>query len=161
MMRILIGFILLAGSSLILASEDSAESAVNELTPATFDAELAAELGADDYGMRRYVMAFLRAGPSTDQDPEATAEIQRGHMAHMRQMAEDGHLVMAGPFLDGGDLRGIFVFAVDTLEQARELTEADPAVRAGRLVMELKPWYGSAVLMQAANIHKVIARENP
>ena len=80
-------------------------------------AELAAELGADDYGMRRYVMAFLRAGPSTDQDPEATAEIQRGHMAHMRQMAEDGHLVMAGPiFWTGGDFAAESLsFAVDTL----------------------------------------------
>lgn len=161
MMRILIGFILLAGSSPILALEKSAESEGNEVTPATFDAELAAGLGADDYGMRRYVMAFLRAGPSTDQDPDAIATIQRGHMEHMRQMAEDGHLVMAGPFLDGGELRGIFVFAVDTLEEARALTEADPAVQAGRLVMELKPWYGSAALMQAATIHQAIARENP
>lgn len=126
-----------------------------------YDEQLALALGADDYGMRRYVMAVLKAGPNRDGDAEEVAEIQSGHMAHIRQLVADGKMVLAGPFLDGGEMRGIFVFAVDSVDQARELTEADPAVQAGRLVMELHPWYGSAALMQVSEIHDRIARQNP
>lgn len=160
MIRLLLVLFLLSAGSLILASETTDKPESSEAA-SVFDPDLAAELGADDYGMRRYVMAFLHAGPSTDQDSETLAAIQRGHMDHIRQMAREGHLVMAGPFLDGGELRGIFVFAVDTVEEARALTEADPAVQSGRLVMELKPWYGSAALLQLSSIHNSIARENP
>ena len=60
--------------------------------------------------------------------------------AVFRKMAADGKLVMAGPFLDNGELRGIFIFDVATLEEAKALTEADPAVKAGKLIMELHPW---------------------
>jgi uncharacterized protein YciI len=126
-----------------------------------FDAELAADLGADGYGMRSYVMAFLKSGPTQGGDPEEVRAVQAAHLAHIRQMADAGQLVMAGPFMDSGEIRGIFIFAVDTLEEAEALTAADPAVQAGRLVMELKPWYGSAALMQVNSIHHRIARENP
>jgi len=126
-----------------------------------FDAALAAALGADGYGMRSYVMAFLKSGPTQGGDPEEVRAVQAAHLAHIRQMAEDGRLVMAGPFMDSGEIRGIFIFAVDTLEEAEALTAADPAVEAGRLVMELKLWYGSAALMQVNSIHQRIARENP
>ena len=65
---------------------------------------------------------------------------------------------MAGPFLDNGDLRGIYIFDVKTIEEAKELTETDPAIQAGSLVLELKPWYGSAGLMQVNEIHKKIQK---
>jgi uncharacterized protein len=146
---------------LVLALAGMNMPAQAEEPPPGFDAALAAELGADDYGMRRYVMAFLKAGPNRSHEPEVAATLQRGHMDHMRRMADDGKLIMAGPFLDRGELRGIFIFAVETLEEAEALTAADPAVQAGRLVMELHPWYGSAALMKAGEIHKAIARANP
>jgi len=141
--------------------QEPIESSNNEDGLSTFNAALAAELGADNYGMRRYVMAFLKAGSNRSQDVEEASKIQAGHMAHINKMAEEGLLVLAGPFLDGGSIRGIFLFAVDTIEEARDLTEADPAVQSGRLEMELHPWYGSAALMQVNDIHKTIAIENP
>ena len=125
-----------------------------------FDAELAAELGADDYGMRRYVMAFLKTGPTPPDDPERARELQAAHLANIRRMAEEGHLVLAGPFMDDGDIRGIYVFATDDLHEASEWTATDPAVKAGSLVMELHPWYGSAALMKVLDIHPKIARES-
>lgn len=130
-----------------------------------FDAELAAELGADDYGMRRYVMAFLKSGPNRPEDPEEAQALQRAHLDNIRRMAEEGKLVLAGPFMDGGDdghdIRGIYVFDVDSLEEAEALAATDPAVRAGSLVMELHPWYGSAALMKVNDIHATIARASP
>jgi len=126
-----------------------------------FNAELAAELGADDYGMRRYVMAFLKSGPNRPDDPEEAQALQRAHLDNIRRMAEEGKLVLAGPFMDGGSIRGIYVFAVDSVEEAETLTATDPAVQAGSLVMELHPWYGSAALMKVNDIHAGIAKASP
>jgi uncharacterized protein len=58
-------------------------------------------------------------------------------------MGESGKLLVAGPFMDGGDLRGMFVFRVETLEEAKALAEQDPAVKAGRLVIEWHPWFAA------------------
>jgi uncharacterized protein YciI len=128
---------------------------------ASFDAALAESLGADAYGMRRYVVVLLKAGDQRDQDAERAAELQRGHLDNIRRLAEEGKMVLAGPFLDGGDRRGLFVFAVDTVEEARALTASDPAIQAGRLEAEYWPWYGSAALVKLGDIHERIARENP
>lgn len=130
-------------------------------TSAAYDSALAERLGADKYGMHPYVMAFLKAGPNRDQDSATAAEIQRQHLANIRRLAADGKLVLAGPFLDEGPLEGIFVFDVATLEEARTLTESDPAVRAGRLTLELHPWYGSAAVKEVNALHERIAKENP
>lgn len=133
----------------------------NESADTTFNEQLANNLGADDYGMRRYVMALLKAGPNRDFDSETAQKIQRGHMANINRLADEGKLILAGPFLDGGELRGIFLFDVATVEEARELTESDPAIQAGSLEMELHPWYGSAALMKVTEIHYQIAKEQP
>ena len=67
----------------------------------------------------------------------------------------------AGPFLDDGPLRGLDVFDVDTLEEARELTATDPAVQAGRLEMELRPWYGAAALKQLIELYPRTTKQAP
>jgi uncharacterized protein len=128
---------------------------------AVFDGELAERLGADEYGMRRFVMAFLKAGPHRDQDAATAAELQRGHMETISRLAEEGKLILAGPFLADTELRGLYLFAVETVEEARLLTETDPAVQAGRLAMDLVPWYGSAALMTVNDTHRLIARRSP
>jgi uncharacterized protein len=74
-------------------------------------------------------------------------------------MAEEGKLILAGPFLDDGDIRGIYIFNVQTVEEAEALTKTDPAIQSGRLVMELHPWYGSAALMEVNQMHKKIAKK--
>ncbi|MGK7391647.1 MAG: YciI family protein [Candidatus Cyclobacteriaceae bacterium M2_1C_046] len=123
-----------------------------------YDSSYAQALGADDYGMKKYVMAFLKKGPNRDQDSATAAKIQREHLNNIGRMAEEGKLIVAGPFLDESEIRGIYIFNVETLEEARELTETDPAVQAGRLEMELHPWYGSAVLQEVAKMHKKVAK---
>jgi len=99
---------------------------------------------AGDYEMTTYQVAFLRRGPAWT--PGSTAELEKlqaAHLAHIGKMAESGKLIVAGPFTDGGDLRGMFIFRVDTLEEAKALAEQDPAVKAGRLVLEWHPWFAA------------------
>ena len=126
-----------------------------------FNQSLATELEADDYGMHQYVMAFLKLGPNRERSEEEAAELQAAHLANISALAEQGKLVLAGPFMDSGEIRGIYIFDVDSVEEAKALTETDPAIQAGSLVMELKPWYGSAALKKVNEIHQQIAKENP
>jgi uncharacterized protein YciI len=94
---------------------------------------------------RTYQFGFLVRGPGWT--PERTPEvekIQAGHMANINRLAEEGTLVAAGPFVDGGAYRGIFVFDVPTVEEAERLTATDPAVIARRLRIELHTWTTAA-----------------
>ncbi len=147
---------------LALSCKKAGEPVVETPTPetTTFDSTLAAQLGADDYGMKQYVMAFLKAGPNRDQDSTTAANLQRAHLDNIKRMAEEGTLVLAGPFMDDHEVRGIYVFNVTSIEEARKLTETDPAIQAGRLTMELRPWYGTAALMQITELSKKIARKS-
>ena len=124
------------------------------------DIELAHKLGADEYGMRKYVMAFLKAGPNRDHNQEEAQALQKAHLENIGKMADAGKLVLAGPFMDDGELRGIYVFDVETVEEAIELTSTDPMIKKGRLIMEMHPWYGSAALMQVNEIHNKIQSVN-
>lgn len=93
--------------------------------------------------MTTYQVAFLKRGPAwTPQATPESRQIQAGHMAHIGKMAKTGKLILAGPFADTGDLRGMFVFKAEAGE-ARRMAEEDPAVKSGRLVLEWHPWYSA------------------
>jgi len=120
---------------------------------------MAKEVGADEYGMRKYVIAFLYRGDRVDEYTEQQrTEIQTGHMANINRLVEEDKMVLAGPFFGNEELRGLFFFAVDRLEEAENLTATDPAIKAGVLRMELKEWYGSAALMLIRNMHSKVAK---
>lgn len=125
-------------------------------TKPVYDAALAKKLGADKYGMKKYVMAFLKEGPTQIKDSVASAQLQKAHLQNIMKLAAEGKLIVAGPFLDDQSIRGIFIFNVESVEEAKKLTETDPAIKAGELVMELHPWYGSAALMEVVRIHHTI-----
>lgn len=156
------------GAGLLYACQPAATAEVPKKDETTevkveetgYDAELAEAVGADQYGMRQYVMAFLKAGPNRSQDSTEAAALQRAHLDNIGRLAEEGKLSLAGPFLDDGELRGIYIFNVSTIEEAKALTETDPAIQQGRLVMELHPWYGSAALMKVNEIHKRLGKED-
>ncbi len=125
----------------------------------TFDEMLAKELQADDYGMSSYVLAFLKKGPNRPTNPQEGADLQTAHLANIQRLTTEGKLLLAGPFLDEGEIRGIYIFDVATVEEARELTSTDPAIIAGSLVMELQPWYGSATLKKLNDLHKKVMKK--
>lgn len=87
-----------------------------------------------------YLALLSRGAKWTPEVTPATQEIQKGHMANIYRLAEMKKLVVAGPFGDDGQLRGIFVFKVASIDEARTLTETDPAVQAGRLAIAVHPW---------------------
>ena len=86
-------------------------------------------------------LGFLTRGPKwTPEKTPATEALQKAHLANINKLAETKKLVVAGPFGDNGVLRGIFVFKVATLEEAKELAASDPSVQAGRLAISMHPW---------------------
>ena len=127
-------------------------------TSQEFNANLAKELNADDYGMKKYVMAFLKKGPNRSKDSITRSKLQKAHLGNIKKMAKNGDLVLAGPFLDNGEIRGIYIFNVETIEEAKKLTETDPLIQSGGLIMELHPWYGSAATQKIGEIHKTIQK---
>lgn len=127
-----------------------------------YDAELAARVGADDYGMRAYVLVILRTGPNRVPDGDARKAMFAGHMANMDRLAKEGKLVLAGPFGDNdAQWRGLFLFAVDDIEEARELTATDPVIVEGEMVADFYPWYGSAATMLLPDLHDKVAKQSP
>lgn len=127
----------------------------------SYNQALAEQLGADEYGMKMYVMAFLKQGPNRNQTPEEAAQLQQAHLANIRRMADSGELVLAGPLAKNDvGIQGIYIFDVKSVEEAEQLTRSDPAIQAGRLEMELIPWYGSAALMQVNEIGLTSAQKS-
>ena len=85
--------------------------------------------------------SFFSSGDKwTPEKTPQTEAIQKAHMDNINRLAEMKKLVVAGPFGDNGTLRGIFVFRVNSIEEARELAATDPAVKAGRLALRIHPW---------------------
>ena len=133
--------------------------ATKPITAMPFDSIMAKKYGADEYGMKSYVMAFLYTGPNTTQDSTEAALLQKAHMDNISRMADEGKLVFAGPFMEEDSLRGIYIFNT-SMQEAIDLTNSDPAIKAGRLKMELKAFYGSAALEAVNEIHKQISAKN-
>lgn len=93
--------------------------------------------------MQQYFMAFLKSGPIRSQNEEEAALLQEEHLAHLTKMYELGYADISGPFGDDGDIRGITIYNVPTLKMADSLANADPMVIAGRLEIEIHPWWAA------------------
>ena len=87
-----------------------------------------------------YLAFLVRGDKWTPEKTPETGAIQAAHLGNIRKLAAMKKLVIAGPFGDNGRLRGIFVFRVDSLEEAKNLASTDPAVQAGRLALVIHPW---------------------
>ena len=127
-----------------------------------YDKALAEKLGGDEYGMKNYVFAILKTGPAKVEDKEERNRLFRGHMDNINRLADQGKLVVAGPFgKNDRNYRGLFILNVATVEEAKTLVDTDPAVKAGMFEVELIPWYGSAALGEYINAHEKIEKFKP
>lgn len=91
-------------------------------------------------GMKRYWFVMLKRGPKRDQPPEEAQRLQAGHMANMKAYADRGILQIAGPMMDDGDIRGIFILDAPDFAAAQAMCGDDPAVQVGRMVCDIRPW---------------------
>lgn len=125
-----------------------------------FDPELAKKLGADERGMRMYVLCILKTGPKDAEiKGDERKEIFAGHFANIGRLADEGKLAVAGPFgKNDKSYRGLYIFNVATIEEAEKLVVLDPAVKAGVFVPDLTLWYGSAAMMVVSDTHKRIEK---
>lgn len=129
-----------------------------EARPTVADPALAARLGADERGMRGYVLVILKTGPKRMPDGDERKAMFAGHFANIGRLAKAGKLAVAGPFeTDPDQWRGLFLFAVDSIEEAKALVATDPVIINGEMVAEYHRWYASAALMQVPEIHERIA----
>jgi len=127
-----------------------------------YDAKLAKELGADDYGMKSYVFAVLKTGTNTSADKELKSKAFRGHLNNINRLVKENKLIVAGPFgKNENAYRGLFIFNVKTLEEAQELIKTDPAIAEKYLAVELYNWYGSAALSEYLKTADKIWKINP
>jgi uncharacterized protein YciI len=93
------------------------------------------------YEMTTYYFGLLTRGPNAGAGtPEEREKIQTAHLANIQRLHDAGKLLVAGPFADSGEWRGIFIYKCASLEEARQLAATDPAVAAGRLQVEIHPW---------------------
>ncbi|MDQ1167039.1 YciI family protein [Flavobacterium sp. SORGH_AS_0622] len=133
--------------------------AFSQQTEAKYDENLAKSLHADEYGMKKYVFCLLKSGTNTTASKEETKKLFEGHMANINKLAKEGKLVVAGPFMKNDrNYRGIYIFNVETIEEAKALVATDPAIKANLLEAELTPWYATAALLETLKIHEKIAK---
>jgi len=144
----------------LLALTLSLASASLSAQEIAFDPQLAKKLGADERGMKMYVLCILKTGPrDAEVKGDERKQVFAGHFANIGRLADEGKLAIAGPFGDNDkSFRGLYIFNVATIAEAEKLVTLDPAVKAGVFVPDLTLWYGSAALMMVPETHKRIQK---
>lgn len=160
----IIALVCLSVSLTVLSGSASAQGPQkSDAQKQPYDADLARSLGADERGMRMYVLCILKTGPKDGEiKGKDRDDIFAGHFANIGRLADEGKLAVAGPFgKNDKTYRGLYVFAVPTIEEAEKLVVLDPAVKAGVFVPELTLWYATAALMETPKVHKKLEKPKP
>jgi uncharacterized protein len=127
---------------------------------AVYDSVLAKKLGGDERGMKMYVLVILKTGSADISDTAVRAQLFRGHFANINKLAAEGKMLTAGP-LEKNDqkYRGIFLFNVSNVDEAKELLKGDPTVVNHIFEPLFYELYGSAALQEIPGIHRKIQKE--
>lgn len=130
-------YLLFVFSFLMTSSIASAQQADSTAQPETFVYEWAGE----KMTMQKYFIVFLKSGPERSQSQEEAMKLQQEHLAYLGGLYEDGIINLNGPTDGQTEIRGFSVYNVATKEEAERLAKNDPMVKAGRLVVEVHPWW--------------------
>ena len=126
-----------------------------------YNKALADSLGADEYGMKMYVLVLLKTGTATIDDKKVSDSLFSGHMQNINRLVSEGKLIVAGPLQKNDkNYRGIFILNVKTVEEGKALVQTDPAVKSGLLEPELYGWYGSAALPMYLPASEKVSKSN-
>lgn len=126
-----------------------------------YDSTLAKNFGADDYGMKTYILVLLKTGSNTTENKILRDSLFAGHLKNIRRLVDQNKLIVAGPLVKNEKTyRGIFILNVKTFEEANALLETDPAVKEKLLDAELYQWYGSAALPDYLKASEKVAKYN-
>jgi len=126
-----------------------------------YDVRLAKKLGADEYGMKNYVLVILKTGTNSTTDKKALDSLFRGHMDNIQRLSAQGKLIVAGPMRKNpNNYRGIFILDVKTQDEAQRLLSTDPTIREKIFDVELYDWYGSAALPTYLPAHTKIEKKS-
>jgi uncharacterized protein YciI len=102
----------------------------------------------------RHTLVLLVLRPDAPELGEDEAnELQDRHLAFRADLRDRGYLIGGGPLVEQDEerLRGISVMNCD-LETARRLCNEDPAVKAGRLQVEVMTWMVPAGNVRFENV---------
>jgi len=114
-----------------------------------YDSTLVKQLGADDYGMKSYILVILKTGSNKTIDKAVIDSCFTGHLENINRLVDEKKLIVAGPMgKNDNSYRGIFILNVTSIEEANILLQTDPAIKAEILEAELYNWYGSAALSE-------------
>ncbi len=150
MKRVLLTAVLLTCAVGVMAQSDNPK----------FDQALATKLGADDYGMKMYVLVMLKSGTAGITDKKVIDSLFKGHFNNMQRLTGEGKLVVAGPMgKNDKNYRGIFILNVPKVEDAQILVDSDPAIKAKMLDADFFPWYGSAALSEYLPYHEKVEKK--
>ena len=126
-----------------------------------YDKLLADSLGADDYGMKMYVLVILKPGINNINDKKKEDSLFAGHLQNISHLADIGKLVAAGPLKKNDkNYQGIFIINARTIQEAIILLDSDPAIKSKLLDAELFQWYGSAALSLYLKFHDQVKKKN-
>ncbi len=91
--------------------------------------------------MTKYYLALLGKGEKNAAGAQESQQLMLEHLWNIRRQLDAKTFVTAGPFVSNGDLRGLFVIAATSLEEANAIAGADPLVKAGQLTVALHQWW--------------------
>jgi uncharacterized protein YciI len=86
-----------------------------------------------------YFVFIHRPGPHWLPGKPILAQPLEAHFAYMERLEGLGKLVLGGGFLDNAGAMGIL--ECKNLEEAEALCQADPAVRAQIVIVEVHPYF--------------------
>jgi len=126
-----------------------------------YDEALAKKHGADNYGMKMYVLVMLKTGTNNTATKTETDSLFKGHMSNMGTLIKENKLIVAGPLAKNDkQYRGIFILNTKSIDEAKTWLQTDPAIKAKLLDADLFNWYGSAALAEYLPFHDKVQKSS-
>lgn len=140
---------------LVLAALSASSAMAVPPPPAAMPVQAPAPPG----NMRQYVLVMLKSGPTPVPAGKRRDDMFKGHFANMERLAGEGKLAVAGPITDKKGYRGMFIYAVDSIAEAKALVATDPVIQTGEMIAEYHTLYSSKALLSVNELHTQLEKK--